>query len=195
MKQSFNPRFLTLMCFILVVALIRVLNAAELTPVSNFTPIGAMGLFGGAYFTKRWKAFAFPLLTLLASDLVVNEVVFNGKYGVMYSGWYWIYGIFALIVFLGRSILTRISIKNVVLAAIVASLSHWILADFTVWLGGGLDLRTNLPLSRDWTGLVQCLIQGIPFMKNFMAGTLVYSGILFGGYEFIKVRFPKLAIL
>ncbi|MFC0185569.1 hypothetical protein SAMN04515674_103349 [Pseudarcicella hirudinis] len=192
MKQTLNPRFLTLMCFILAVALVRIGNSAQISPISNFSPIGAMGLFGGAYFTSRWKAFAFPVLTLLISDVVINEVVFQGKYGILYSGWWWIYGIFLLIVLYGKVLLQKISVKNVILASLIAAISHWILADFSVWIGGGTDLRTNLPLSRDWAGLQQCLIQGFPFMKNFLAGTLVYSAIMFGAFELLKARYPKM---
>lgn len=194
MKQTLNPRFLTLLCFILAMALLRIANSTQLTPFAQYTPLGAMGLFGGAYFSSRWKAFAFPIVTLLVSDLVINEVVFHGKYGVMYDGWYWIYGTFAVIVLFGKVILQKINVKNVVLAAVIASVSHWVLADTTVWIGGGTDLRTMLPFSHDWAGYVQCLTQGFPFMKNFLIGTLAYSALMFGAFELLQVRFPKLAI-
>lgn len=194
MKEGkINPRFALLAIFMFSVAAMRIPNAAELTPWANFTPIGAMGLFGGAYFNKQWKAILFPLLTLFASDLVIQVFVFNGKYGIMYGGWYWIYGIFILITFIGKWLIKKVSIQNVIVAAIVASLSHWLLADFTVWAGGGTDLRTMQPLSRDWAGLQQCYIQGFPFMKNFLMGTLVYSGIMFGTLEWMRKRKPASA--
>lgn len=190
--QKINPRFAVLLLLMILVAAMRIPNAAQLTPWANFTPIGAMGLFGGAYFTSKWKAFAFPLLTLLVSDLIINLFIFDGKYGAMYSGWYVIYGIFALIVFYGKWILQKVSVKNVVIASIVAAASHWLIADFTVWIGGGTDLRTMTPLTKNWAGLLQCYAQGFPFMKNFLMGTLVYGGILFGGFELAKQRFPIL---
>lgn len=193
MKQQLNPRFLTLLCFILAIALLRIANAAQLTPVANYTPLGAMALFGGAYFSNRWKAFAFPLLTILVSDVIINKVIFQGKYGMMYEGWYWIYGIFAIIVLFGKLILQKINVQNIVLAAVIASVSHWLLADLTVWIGGGTDSRTNLPLSRDWAGLQQCFVQGFPYMKNFLVGTLAYSALMFGSFELLQVRFPSLA--
>lgn len=95
-----------------------------------------MGLFGGAYFTSKWKAFVFPLLTLLASDLIINLFVFEGKYGALYSGCYVIYSVFALIVFYGKWILRKVSVKNVTIVSVVAELSHWLIADLTVWIGG-----------------------------------------------------------
>jgi hypothetical protein len=192
--EKINPRFAVLALFMITVAAMRIPNSAELTPWANFTPIGAMGLFGGAYFTKQWKAILFPLLTLLASDLIIQAFVFNGKYGIMYSGWYWIYGIFIFITFIGKWLIKKVSVKNVIIAAIAASLTHWLLADFTVWAGGGTDLRTMTPLSRDWAGLQQCYIQGFPFMRNFLFGTLVYSGIMFGAFEWMKAKQPALKL-
>ena len=192
--QKINPRFAVLAIFIIAIAAMRIPNSAQLTPWANFTPIGAMGLFGGAYFTKKWKAILFPLLTLFVSDLIIQAFVFNGKYGIMYSGWYWIYSIFILVTFIGKWLIKKVSVQNVLLAAVAASLSHWLLADFTVWIGGGTDLRTMTPLTKDWAGLQQCYIQGFPFMKNFLLGTLVYSGIMFGAFEWMKARQPSLQL-
>lgn len=192
--EKINPRFAVLALFMLAVAALRIPNAAQLSSWANFTPIGAMGLFGGAYFTKQWKAILFPLLTLFASDLIIQAFVFNGKYGIMYSGWYWIYAIFIFISFIGKWLIKKVTVKNVLLAAVTASLTHWLLADFTVWAGGGTDLRTMQPLSRDWAGLQQCYIQGFPFMRNFLAGTLVYSGIMFGAFEWMKVKNTSLQL-
>lgn len=192
--QKINPRFIILALFMIAVAAMRIANAAQITPWSNFSPIGAMGLFGGAYFTKNWKAFAFPLLTLFISDIAINMLVLGGKYGIMYSGWYWIYLIFILIGFLGKRIIKNVTVTNVLFAGVTASLLHWLIADFTVWIGGGTDLRTMLPLSKNWAGLIQCYAQGFPFMKNFLAGTLLYSGIMFGAFEWMKSKTPSLQL-
>lgn len=94
-----NLRFVVLIFLMILVAAMHISNAASLTPLSNFTPIGAMGLSGGAYFTKQWEAILFSFLTLFASDMIIQVIVLNGKYGLMYSGWYWIYGIFISITF------------------------------------------------------------------------------------------------
>lgn len=195
MKQFINPRFTTLLCFILTLALIRIINVAQPSAVANFTPIGAMGLFAGAYFSQRGKALFFPLLTLFISDMVINNVIYGGQYGFIYDGWYWVYGIFALIVLLGNVLLKKVSLRNVIAASIAAAITHWVLSDFTVWLSGGTDIRTQLPLSRDWAGLQQALAQGFPFMRNFLAGTLAYGALFFGGFELLKVRFPQLSVV
>lgn len=192
--QKINPRIAVLLTMIVVVAAIRVLNSAQLTPFANFSPIGAMALFGGSYFTSKWKAFLFPILTLLISDIVINTVVYKGAYGIMYSGWYWVYIVFALIVVYGKTLIKKVSVKSVLSASVVAALSHWLISDFTVWLGGGTDLRTMTPLTKDWAGLLQCYVQGFPFMRNFMLGTIVYSGVLFGAFEWMQRRYPALRL-
>ena len=192
--QKINPRFAVLALFMTAVAAMRIPDSANLTPWSHFTPIGAMGLFGGAYFTKQWKAILFSLLTLFVSDLIIQSFVFDARYGIMYNGWYWIYAIFILITFIGKWIIKNVTVKNVLFAGITAALTHWMLADFTVWAGGGTDLRTMQPLSRDWSGLVQCYVQGFPFMKNFLMGTLIYSGIMFGAFEWMKSRYASLQL-
>jgi hypothetical protein len=189
--EKINPPFIFLIVLMAAAAAMRIPNAAQLTPWANFTPIGAMGLFAGAYFNNPWKRFAFPLGTLLISDLLISQFVFGGKYGVLYGGWYWIYGIFAAIVFLGQWMLKKVSVKNVLLASVAAALLHWGLADFIVWAGGGTDLRTGLPLARNPGGLLQCYVQGYPFMQNFLGGTLGYSALLFGIFEWIKSVYPK----
>jgi hypothetical protein len=193
--EKINPRFTVLALFMIAVAAMRIPDSAQLTPWSNFTPIGAMGLFGGAYFSKNWKAVLFPLLTLFASDLIIQYFVLHGKYGIMYSGWYWIYGIFIIITLMGKWLIKTITVKNVLVSATIAALTHWLLADFTVWVSGGIDLRTMLPLSRDWAGLLQCYIQGFPFMLNFLAGTLVYSLMMFGSFEWMKSKNPALKLV
>ena len=59
----------------LTVLLSAIVAAAALRLVPhppNFTPIGAMALFSGAYFGRRWLAFAAPLGALLLSDAVLG---------------------------------------------------------------------------------------------------------------------------
>jgi len=187
MQQSIRPKLMPLLILMTVVALMRVGNSAQLTPWANFTPIGAMALFGGAYFKPRWMSFAFPLLTMLLSDLLIQQLVFKGKYGLLYGGWYIVYAAFACIALIGMQLGKKVTVSRFLLAGLGGSLCHWLVADFFVWAGGGTDLRTMLPLSRNLDGLVQCYWQGLPFFRNFLAGTLVYGGLMFGLYEWLKV--------
>ena len=66
MKKSINIRFIVLVAIVLLIGLWRVLNnGGQLTPLANFTPIGALALFGGTYFASQARAYLFPVLILL----------------------------------------------------------------------------------------------------------------------------------
>ncbi len=102
--SKFNPHTLVIFLFILAIGLVRIVmhTSGELSTIANFSPVGAIALFGGACFNKSWKAFSFPLLTLLISDLFLSFTVFNQyRTGLLYGGWYWTYGAFALMVLAG----------------------------------------------------------------------------------------------
>lgn len=183
--SKFNPRTLVLLLFVLLTGAIRVITHLDthLSPISNFSPIGAMALFGGAYFTKQWKSFGFPLLALFASDLILSFTVFNShRHGLLYGGWYWTYGAFALMTIAGRWIIKRATVPTVMLSALACVFIHWIVTDLGVWLGGGLYAKTP-------GGFIDCLIAAIPFELSFIGGTLTYSAILFGAFEWMQQKY------
>ncbi|MEO5684422.1 MAG: DUF6580 family putative transport protein [Chitinophagaceae bacterium] len=180
--QKINPRNLWVTAFIVVIAAIRVaINMnGQLHPLTNFSAIGAMALFGAAYFSKRIPAFAVPLLTLFVSDMILALTVYSKySHGILYSGWYWVYGAFALMVIAGKLIIREVSFKNVLLAAVAITFIHWIVSDIGVWLNGSTYPKTM-------AGCWACLAAAIPFERNFLLGTLFYSGIMFGCFEWMK---------
>jgi len=180
--QKTDARNLLAVLFILVIAAIRVgINmSGQLHPLTNFSPIGAMALFGGSYFSKRGVSFAVPLLTLFISDWVLAVTVYRQySHGILYSGWYWVYGAFALMVLAGRLLLREVSVKNVLVAALTITFIHWIVSDLGVWWNG-----TTYP--RTMAGWWACLAAAIPFERNFLLGTLFYGGIMFGGFEWAR---------
>ena len=90
---KFNPRTVLLLVFITAIAAVRVIINfdTQISPLANFSPVGAMALFGSAYFNKRWKAFSFPLLMLFLSDFILQQTVFKAYgNGILYGGWYWV---------------------------------------------------------------------------------------------------------
>ena len=191
MIKKINPSFALTVFFILLLASIRIPNAAHFTTLSNFSPIGAIALFGGTHFKNKWKAILFCVGILFVSDIFISTLIFKGKYGFIYQGWYWIYSIFILIIFIGSWIIKQVNFKNILWASFIAAITHWLLADLTVWLSGGLNIITQQPLSKDWAGLIQCYTQGFPYMKNFFLGTLVYSCLAFGVFKWTTIKYPS----
>jgi len=168
--------------FIIVVAAIRVgINSSgQLHPLTNFSPIGAMALFGGAYYKRKSWALLVPLITLFVSDTVLALTVYRAfSHGILYSGWYWVYGAFALMVIAGRLLLKNIRIPQLLLAIVIITGIHWIVSDLGVWLNGSTYPRTM-------AGWVACLTAAIPFEINFLLGSLFYSIVMFGGFEWVR---------
>src|SRR3954454_6955022 len=162
----------------LTVLLSAVVTAAALRLVPhppNFTPIGAMALFSGAYLGRRWLAFAAPLGALLLSDLVLG----------FYRGQATVYFSVALIVMIGMAALQRRSALRVGLAAIASSILFFVITNFGMWLFSGFYPRTM-------AGLEACYIAAIPFFQNTVAGDLFYSGLLFGGFALLERSVPAL---
>ncbi len=194
MKQQFNPRLFVLAAIILAAGIFRLLTATETqTPLANFTPLGAMALFGGCYYQDKWKAYLLPLLTLWITDIFLNRFFYFHEWVFFYGGFAWVYGSFALMVLIGRNI-RMVSFKSVLFAASAGALLHWLITDFGVWLGGGKDITTGLPYTRDWKGLMMCYYLALPFMKNMLMGNLIFSGIFFGVFELLQKRFPVLRL-
>ena len=73
--QKINTRNTVLVLMIVAAAAFRLVSYKYPYVLSNFTPVGAIALFGGAYFTDKWKAYLVPLVTLFLSDMVLD--VFN----------------------------------------------------------------------------------------------------------------------
>ncbi|MDE3254175.1 MAG: hypothetical protein KGO92_15340 [Bacteroidota bacterium] len=193
--QKMKLRNSLLVLCVLVAGSLRLLGASSVfIPLTNFTPICAMALFGGTYFSNRIHSFLFPLLALLLSDLLLMQVFYPGmRSGLLYSGWGWTYGAFLLMIGMG-SLIKKVTLKNMVIAAVSAALVHWILTDFGVWISGGLDVSTGKTLAPNLQGWIQCNLQALPFLKNMIMSNLVYCSLMFGGFEYAQRRFKNLQV-
>jgi len=161
----------------LLVLLSAIVAAAALRLVPhppNFTPIGAMALFSGAYLGKRGAiALIAPLAALFLSDLLLG----------FYAGMATVYFATALVVVIGWIALQRRTPVRVAGAAIASSVLFFVLTNFGMWLSSGYYPRTL-------AGLRACYIAAIPFFQNSVAGDLFFSAVLFGGFALIERKVP-----
>ncbi len=183
--EKFNIRNSVLILMIILAAAARFIHLDNQSVWANFTPVGAVSLFGGAYFTDKKKAYLVPLLMLFVSDLGINYLYFH-KFVWFYSGSIWIYVSFAAMVYIGTK-LPKINVANVVLASFAAVVVHWLLTDINPWLYGNLYAKSSI-------GYFQSLFAAIPFERSLMLGNLIYGFILFGGFELAKEKFPSLKL-
>jgi hypothetical protein len=157
----------------------------------NFTPIGAMALFAGTGFQRKWLAFMMPLSAMLISDVILQLSHGTGFHSTMWA----VYGSFALIVCIGFLLRSRLSLSTIILASLASSLVFFLITNFAVWLGAA-------EYGHNFAGLLSCYAAGIPFynhdlfgsaLMNTVMGDLFFSAILFGIYKLASLKFPELA--
>src|SRR4051794_4931455 len=136
-----HSRILALLSAIIIAAALRLVPHPP-----NFTPIGAMALFSGAYLGRRWLAFVAPLGAMLLSDAVLG----------FYSGMWVTYLAVALVVAVGWLALSRVSVPRVAGAAVVSSIVFFLVSNFGTWALSGMYPHTP-------AGLAACYIAAIPF--------------------------------
>src|SRR4051812_26197643 len=93
----------TVLILMIVFAVAMRLVSYKFQFLSNFTPVGAVALFGGAYFSDKWKAYLVPLAALFLSDIAINYL-YTGKLVLWYGGSVYVYLCFALMVLIGTMI-------------------------------------------------------------------------------------------
>lgn len=170
-SKLISPRFLVLCAMIAAAALTRLIPH-----LPNFTAIGAMALFGGAYFSNKKLAFAVPLIAMFLTDLIL------GFHNTMIA----VYISFALMVVIGMTMIKRKKAGNILLASVTATVLFFIITNFAIWLSGIMYPMTG-------AGLAECYVAAIPFFGYNLAGNLFYAGVMFGLFELAKVKFPQLA--
>ena len=138
----------------------------------NFTPIIAMGLFGGAYLKDRRIALIIPLLAMIAADMVLR---FHGTM-------LWVYGSLIFITMMGMLLKNRTTLKNCTAATIGGSVLFFLLTNFGVWISSGFYAKSA-------AGLLTCYSMALPFFGNTLAGAVFYSAVMFIGYEQIRKYF------
>ncbi|MBI3502679.1 MAG: hypothetical protein HY063_12885 [Bacteroidetes bacterium] len=183
-KKKINIRFSVLIAMVLAAAFSRLIPHPP-----NFASIGAIALFGAAYFSNRIIAFIIPLLSMWLSDIVINNTIYAhywNHFWIIPDGFPFNYFAFLLTVPLGFLLLKKIKVVNVIGASVLAAILFFLISNFGVWL--------NNPIyPQNISGLISCYAVAIPFFGNTLAGDLFYSAILFGGFELAKYTFPILA--
>lgn len=165
-----DARFWTL------VGLVAVGVALRLVPhPPNFTPIGAIALFGGAHLASRRAAYLVPLAAMALSDLFLG----------LHWGMPVVYLAFALTVAVGRRLGPDPGAAPVAAGTLAGSLLFFLVTNLGVWAFG-----TTYP--KTLAGLAACFTAAIPFFQNTLAGNAFWGLALFGGFALLRMRWPAL---
>tara|TARA_S200000501_G_scaffold103048_1_gene96555 strand:+ start:859 stop:1455 length:597 start_codon:yes stop_codon:yes gene_type:complete len=175
---------------IILSLLIIVLAFSRIIPhLPNFSPLGAVCLFGACHFQKRWQAFFVPIFATWLSDLYLNNVLYNqegGNFIWFYHGFHWQYISYLFIALLGLKLFSRkINPGRILIGAVGSSIIFFLISNFGVWVSSGM-------YSKNIYGLISCYLAGIPFIKGTMVGNLFYTPIVFYSYYFLQVKFAIL---
>ena len=133
----------------------------------NFTPVAAIAMFSGVYLSRKY-ALAVPLLLMIVSDMIL------GLHNVVAFTW----GGFILITLLATPLKKHKNVSGIAFGSIASSLLFYIVTNFGVWAMGWYP--------RTLSGLVQCYVMGLPFLRDFTVATIVYAAVFFGAYEGVK---------
>lgn len=156
---------------IIITLIILVSALTRLVPhLPNFTPITAIALFGGVYFTNKITAYALPLVIMVLSDFILG----------FSSITIFVYLAFIVVSFIGTQ-QKKVSIGSVLLGG----LSFFVITNFGVWLLG---------YPKTWTGLAECYTLALPFFRNSILGDLFYSGVMVFGYQYIQKYYLNKAV-
>jgi hypothetical protein len=170
MNSTFT-RFSTVAVLVFLAALSRILPHPF-----NFTPIGAIALFGAANFNRKSFSLMIPLAAMFLSDLFIGSPSLPT------------YVSFLLISLFGLLYLREATFGRIVVSSLVASISFFLITNFFVWYGGTMYSQT-------WQGLVACYTAGLAFYQptffgnlflNTVMGDFFYNAVLFGSFYGIQ---------
>jgi signal transduction histidine kinase len=173
MEKILTPRFIFISVAVVLAALSRLLPH-----LPNFTPIAAIALMGGAFYSDKRLAFLVPMLAMVLSDLFLP--VHNTIWSVYLS--------FALIVCIGFTLKNNLKVHSLLIASLTSSVLFFIITNFAVWFGSTF-------YSQDFAGLLFCYEQALPFFSNTVMGDVFYTTVLFGAFYLLNIQFPKLQLI
>lgn len=186
MKNSTNTKAL-----LLILSLVFLAAFTRLIPHwPNFTAVGAMALFGAAFFKKKYWALFVPLFAMWFSDLFLNNLVYTTETFVWFAS-YQLYTLvpMALIVLLGIFLFkNNVSAAKVLGGSFAATVIFFLVSNFGTWISPYSVFPDT------FAGLVSTYVAGLPFALNSLAGNLFFATALFGSYALATKKFPSLKI-
>jgi len=181
MIKKLSPRFIFIFSVIIFGAIMRLIPHWP-----NFTPIAAIALFGGTYFTKKYLAFIIPFAALLLSDLIIG---FHNSMVAVYVS-------FAIVVVMGFYLRKNVKIGSILTASIGSSIIFFLITNFAAWLGNPLYPQSFIGLLESYTAGLVFLNNGtfgISFFLNSVLGGVFFNAVFFGSFYFAQKRYPVLS--
>ena len=156
----------TIISFIL---LALVLFSRLIPHAPNFTPLVAVVLFSSMMF-KNKIYILIPIAALFISDLLLQ---YQSGYQYMFSSvFFWTYGSLLMIFVFSYLYGKDITLKNIFIKSFAGAVIFFLVSNFGVWVAS-----PGYPLN--FSGLISCYTAAIPFFRNTLSSTMIYSAFLF----------------
>ena len=157
---------------LLIAVLSRVLPALLHTTGGNVTAVGAALLFFGAslHTARRWHA-VFAVVALAVTDWWLTTHAYGYPFHVVgyLPTWAW----YAAVCLGSSFTLTRRNpLARLAVAAIAAPTGFFLISNFVVFLRSGMYPHTT-------DGLVACYVAAVPFYRNDLVSTAVFTALFF----------------
>jgi len=141
------------------ISLVLILAFSRIIPhPPNFTPIITIAIMSGYLFRNIYLAIAMLLISMLLSDAFIG----------FYKNMFFVYISLIFIVYFFYKIDSKINFKNLFLFSIFGSFIFYSISNFGVWYFGSL-------YEKNFNGLIECYFLAIPFFKNTLISTIIFS--------------------
>ena len=141
------------------ISLILLLAFSRLIPhPPNFTPIIAVAIMSGYLFKNINMSFVVLLASMLVADAFMG----------FYENMTFVYLSLFLITYIFFKLTNKINLKNLFVFGFLGSLIFYIISNFGFWFFGDL-------YEKNLNGLINCYILAIPFFKNTLISTIIFS--------------------
>ncbi len=168
-----NKKFITIVTLIAIAALSRFLPFQ-----SNFSPMGAIALFSGAFIANRYLAVALPLIALFISD------IFIGLYG---AGMIPVYTCTALFSVIGIFVTNKNNPLSILGSSLLGSIIFYLVTNFVF-----VYSADNMLYPHSFAGVFQSYFAALPFFKSSVQSDILFTILLFGAYYLLKINIPFL---
>lgn len=145
-----------------------------------FTPVGAALLFFGSRTPRRqmW----IPLALLAGSDVILTTLVYRYPFSWdHFVTWAW----YAGMLLLGSTLREKSGVLRILGAAVVGSVSFFLISNFAVWAAWDM-------YPRSLSGLLACYDAGLPFFRRGIEGDLLFTSIMFGAPLLLQILAGRL---
>lgn len=177
-KTLKNDRYLLAIAWIILGALGRLLPHPP-----NVTPMTSIALFGGSQL-GRALGFAVVMISMILGDIGLAYLMGYQAFGAWslftYTG-------FAAIILAGSWLRSTPSALRTLGFLLGSSLGFWLWTNFGLWAVGG----EGALYPRTMEGLVACYVAALPFLRNALAGDLIWGAALFLSFHGVRRLAPR----